>query len=214
MTRQSEHVRVRTNVTDTGSAQAARWRRYFVWRRHALPRVLIAAVLAGAVLGLGRLDLDTVLRVAGVVALLVIALGVAAIGALALVLRRRLAELRHLPDLGRPFVTSHEDGVVTGLLRDAAGNLVLEVASDARQTVVLDESGAPDHVSAAGATVVQLPIPGSSDPEPEALFHLEMLVSQRVPVRLVSEGVIALTGPVLVKWRLEAEDGLVVTGQA
>jgi len=214
MTRQSEHVRVRTNVTDPGPAQAARWRRHFAWRRHALPRVLIAAVLVGAVLGLGRLDLDAVLRVAGVVALLVIALGVAAIGALALVLRRRLAELRHLPDLGRPFVTSHEDGVVTGLLRDAAGNLVLEVASDARQTVVLDESGAPDHVSAAGATVVQLPIPGSSDPEPEALFHLEMLVSQRVPVRLVSEGVIALTGPVLVKWRLEAEDGLVVTGQA
>jgi hypothetical protein len=218
MTRQAEHVRDRTDVTSPRSAAAGWWSRHRSgWKtvaRGVVPRVLIAGVLVAAALGIGQVGLDGVLRVAGAVALLVIAGGAAAVGALALVLRRRLAELRHLPDLGRPFVTNHEDGLVTSVLRDSAGNLVLEVASEARQTIVMDEGGAPDHMSAAGATIVQLPVPGSSNSEPEVLHVLENLVSQRVPVRLISEGVIALTGPVLVKWRLEAEDGVVVTGRA
>lgn len=179
-----------------------------------MPRLAIAVFLAAAAFGIGQIGIDTVLRVAGAVALLVIALAAAAVGGLALMLRRRLAELKHLPDLGRAFVTQHEGGRVTDLLRDALGNVVLEVTSDARQTVVLDENGAPEHVSAGGAGIVRLPIPGSSGADPEVLNRLEALLSRRVPVSLVSEGRVALTGPQLATWRLEAEDGLVVTSRA
>ncbi len=80
--------------------------------------------------------------------------------------------------------------------------------------MVLDESGTPDHLTAGGASVVQLPIPGSAAAGPEVLLPLEALLVGQVPVRLVSKGVVALTGPVLNNWRLEAEDGLVVSGRA
>jgi hypothetical protein len=179
-----------------------------------LPRVLIALLLASAVWGIGEAGLSGVLQVAGAVALLVIALGAAAVGGLALVLRRRLAELKYLPDLGRPYLTDHEDGRVTGLLRDGTGNLVLEVTSGARQTVVLDENGSPEHIEAGGASVVQLPLPGSADAEPEVLRQLEALREDKVPVRLVSRGVVALAGPVQTTWRLEAASGLVVTSRS
>jgi hypothetical protein len=187
------------------------------WRRHRRTvgsRLLAGLLLGAAMVGIAQIGMATVLQVAGAIALLIVAAGAAAVGALALVLRRRLAELKHLPDLGRPFVTNHEGGLVTGLLRDGGGNVVLEVTSDARQTIVLDEDGAPDHMSAGGSAVLQLPIPGSSAAEPEVMHRLESLFTHKVPVRLISEGVVALSGPVLSKWRLEAEDGLVVTSRA
>jgi hypothetical protein len=174
---------------------------------------LAVVVLAAAVVGIGSIGLDTAVQVAGAVALLLIAFGAAAVGGLALVLRRRLAELRHLPDLGRSYVTNHEDGRVTAISRDGAGNVVLEVSSQARQTIVMDDDGAPEHMDAGGAAIVQLPIPGSAGAEPEVVERLEALFTSKVPVRLVSEGMVALTGPVLKTWRLEAEDGLVVTSR-
>jgi hypothetical protein len=210
MTRQAERILGGITVNSASPATAGWWRRN---RSAVVPRVLIAAALTSAALGVGQIGLSTVLQVAGAVALLVIALGAAAVGALALMLRRRLAELRHLPDLGRPYVTNHEDGMVTALSRDGVGNVVLEVTSEARQTIVLDENGSPEHMTAGGTTVLQLPIPGSSDAGPEVVQRLEALFSQQVPVRLESRGVVALTGPVLSTWRLEAEDGLVVTSR-
>lgn len=207
MTRQAERFLHGTGPT---MVKASRWRRH---RRVVGSRILIAAILVAAVAGTAQIGLDTVLRVAGAVALLVIAVAAAAVGSLALVVRRRLAELKHLPDLGRPFVTNHEDGLVTGLLRDGGGNVVLEVTSEARQTIVMDENGAPEHMSSGGTAVVQLPIPGSAGVEPDVLQRLELLFTKKVPVRLVSEGVVALSGPVPNKWRLEAEDGLVVTSR-
>lgn len=210
MTRQAERVLDGTTVITASPAKTAWWSRN---RSAVVPRVLIAAALTAAALGIGQFDISTVLQVAGAIALLIIALGTAAVGALALMLRRRLAELRHLPDLGRPYVTNHEDGMVTALSRDDAGNVVLEVTSEARQTIVLDENGSPEHMTAGGTTVLQLPIPGTSDAGPEVVQRLEALFSQKVPVRLESRGVVALTGPVLNTWRLEAEDGLVVTSR-
>jgi hypothetical protein len=185
-----------------------------MYRKMVLPRLLIAAIMVAGVLAVGRIGLDTVLQVAGAVALLIIATAAAALGALALTLRRRLAELQHLPDLGRPYVTNHENGTVTALSRDDLGNVVLEVTSEARQTIVLDENGAPEHMTAGGMTVVQLPIPGSAEAGPEVVHRLESLFTDKVPVRLESRGVVALTGPVLNTWRLEAEDGLVVTSRS
>jgi len=211
MTRQAERVLDGTAVTSPTSAKAGWWRRN---RRAVAPRIGIAAIIAGAAFGIGQIGIDTVLRVAGAIALLIIALGAAAVGALALMLRRRLAELRHLPDLGRAYVTNHEDGLVTGMLRDGAGNVVLEVTSEAQQTIMMDENGAPEHMTAGGATIVQLPIPGTADAGPEVLHRLEDLFTQKVPVRLESRGMVGLTGPMLNTWRLEAEDGLVVTSRA
>jgi hypothetical protein len=211
MRRQAERVLDGTAVTSPTSAKAGWWRRN---RGAVAPRIGIAAIIAGAAFGIGQVGIDTVLRVAGAVALLIIALGAAAVGALALMLRRRLAELRHLPDLGRAYVTNHEDGLVTGMLRDGAGNVVLEVTSEAQQTIMMDENGAPDHMTAGGAAIVQLPIPGSADAEPEVLHRLEDLFTQKVPVRLESRGMVGLTGPMLNAWRLEAEDGLVVSSRA
>jgi hypothetical protein len=211
MTRQAERALRGTAVRNSRPAKPGWFRRN---RRAVLSRVVVAALLAGAALGIGQIGLGTVLNVAGAVALLIIAVAAAAVGALALMLRRRLAELKHLPDLGRRYVTDHEEGRVTNVFTDGAGNLVLEVSTEARQTVVMDENGAPDHVSSDGAAIVQLPIPGSAGVEPEILHRLEALHTDNVPVRLSSEGLVALTGPVLITWRLEAEDGLVVTSRA
>jgi hypothetical protein len=210
MTRPAERVLNKAAANGPTTAKAGRWRRL---RRVLGLQLLIAALFAAVVAGIVQIGFDTLIQLAGAVALLVIAAGAAAVGALALVLRRRLAELKHLPDLGRPFVTNHEAGLVTGLVRDVGGNVVLEVTSEARQTIVMDEDGAPEHISAGGSGVVQLPIPGSSVAEPEVLHRLEALLTQKVPVRLVSEGVVALSGPVLRKWRLEAKDGLVLTNR-
>jgi hypothetical protein len=211
MTRQAERALDGTAVTSSNPAKVGRWSR----RRSALlPRMALAALLIAVAFGIGQIGIDTVLQVAGAVALLIIAVGAAAVGSLALMLRRRLAELRHLPDLGRPYVTNHEGGRVTNLLRDRSGNVVLEVASDARQTIVMDENGAPEHMTAGGAAIVQLPIPGSAAAEPEVLSRLQSLCAEQVPVRLISEGLVSLTGPVLSTWRLETEDGLVVTSRA
>jgi hypothetical protein len=211
MTRQAERVRQGIDIRRSSPTKQGWWTRL---RRAVVPSVLFGGALAGAAFGVSQIGLDTALRIAGAVALLVIALGVAAVGALAMMLRRRLAELRHLPDLGRPYVTNHEGGLVTALSRDSAGNVVLEVTSKERQTIVLDDNGAPEHMTADGATIVQLPVPGSSDAAPEVLDRLEVLFTQNVPVRLESRGVVALTGPVLNSWRLEAADGLVVTSRA
>ncbi len=177
--------------------------------------VAAAGVMVGAVVLLGvQYGVGTLLAAAGFAALILLALGVAALGSLALVVRRRLKQLTHLPDLGRPYVTHHEDGIVTGLLHDAAGNLVLEVAAGARQTVVMDEQGAPDHVTSAGATTSRWRLPGSAGAGAEDLGRFEALRREHVPVRLVSEGVVALTGPMMTSWRLEADNGLVVQSQA
>src|SRR5689334_3143573 len=211
MTRQAERAPDQARATRSAMPQAGWWRRH---RRAVGARLLAGVLLGAAMVAIAQIGMATVLQVAGAIALLIVAAGAAAVGALAMVLRRRLAELKHLPDLGRGFVTNHEGGLVTGLLRDGGGNVVLEVTSDARQTIVLDEDGAPDHMSAGGSAVLQLPIPGSSAAEPEVLHRLESLFTHQVPVRLVSEGVVALSGPVLSKWRLEAEDGLVVTSRA
>jgi hypothetical protein len=211
MTRQAERALDGTAVTSSNPAKVGRWSR----RRSALlPRMALAALLIAAAFGIGQIGINTVLQVAGAVALLIIAVGAAAVGSLALMLRRRLAELKHLPDLGRPYVTNHEGGRVTNLLRDRSGNVVLEVASDARQTIVMDENGAPEHMTAGGAAIVKLPIPGSAAAEPEVLSRLQSLCTEQVPVRVVSEGLVALAGPVLSTWRLETEDGLVVTSRA
>lgn len=210
MRRPADRFRNGTSVTGPSAAKRGWWSR----RRAVVPPILITAILAAAVLAIDQAGLDNVLRVAEAIALFVIALGAVAVGSLALMVRRRLAELRHLPDLGRPFVTNHEDGLVTGFLRDDNGNVVLEVTSEAQQTIVLDDSGAPDHMSAGGTAILKLPIPGSVAVAPDILHRLEALCTQKVPVRLVSEGVVALSGPVPSKWRLEAEDGLIVSSRA
>src|SRR4051794_1048904 len=115
MTRQAERVRDRVSAKGPTMAKTGWGRRY---RRVVLPRLLVGVLVVAAALGIAQAGLDTVLQVAGILALLVIAAGAAAVGSLAFVLRRRLAELKHLPDLGCAFVTNHEDGLVTALLRD------------------------------------------------------------------------------------------------
>ncbi len=95
MRRQAERVLEGATVSSNQAPARSSW-----WKRNRaalLPRVLIGAGLVAAALGIGQIGLDTVLQVAGAVALLVIALGAVAVGALAMTLRRRLAELKHLP---------------------------------------------------------------------------------------------------------------------
>lgn len=198
---------VRTDTSPT--APPVRW-----WTRHkqtVVPVVVGTALLTAPLLGAAQVGVDALLRLAGLSALVLVGLGSAALGALALVVRRRLQELRHLPDLGRPFVTTHEDGRLVALGRTPSGDVVLEVTSGSRQTVVLDEQGAPDHVSAGGPTTSSWPVTGSAAADAEQLLPLDALLHEQVPVRVVSEGVVTLTGPATTAWRLEAANGLVVT---
>jgi len=185
------------------------------------PRRTAAVLAAGACVALcaagalaARDTGDALLRLVEVLALLLAACAATAVAALALVLRRRLLELRHLPDLGRPYVVHHEDALVTGLLRDGHGDVVLEVVSGGHQTVVLDEDGIPDRVASGGASSTRWRLPGSAHADVEDLLRLDALLTEQVPVRLVCEGVVALTGPELRAWRLEAANGVVVGARA
>lgn len=211
MPRQEEQVDRSPSTAGTPAATGG-------WRDHGRMAVLLGGLVvlpvAAVTFGILQFGLDTVLRLAGVLALLLIAGGAVAVGSLAVVLNRRLRELRHLPDLGRTYVTNHEDGLVTGLLRDGSGYVVLQVTSAARQTIVLDEDGAPDHVTSGGAAISQWRIPESLDTEPEVLQRIEALFVDKVPVRLVSEGIVALSGPAVSGWRLEADNGLILTSRA
>ncbi|TIC81902.1 hypothetical protein [Nocardioides sp. GY 10127] len=182
------------------------------------PSPVLPVLAAMAVLGVGAasvvvLGVGGSLVVAAFLALLAVAALAAAGTALALVLARRLGEMRHLPDLGRKFVTSHEHGRVTDISAERGG-LTLHVASDEVQTMVLDEQGAPDHVSGGGAATSAWRIPAESRLTPEQRRVVQQLVADKVPVRVVSSGVVSLTGPVATGWRLEAGNGLVLSGHA
>lgn len=186
------------------------------WIRHkdvVVPVALGTSLLLAALLGAGQLGVDAVLRLAGLSALVLMGLGAAAVGALALVLRRRLKEIRHLPDLGRRFVTTHEDARLVALRRSSIGDVLLDISSGSRQTVVLDEDGSPDHVSASGPTTSSWAVAGSAAAQSDQLGPLNVLVTDQVPVRVVSEGVVTLAGPLTTSWRLEADNGLMLTSR-
>ncbi|MCW2848656.1 MAG: hypothetical protein JWR90_2630 [Marmoricola sp.] len=180
----------------------------------AVPRLVLAALLASPVLAVvlcvAVLGLGTTLQVAGVLALLVIAFGAAALGTLALVLRRRLAELKHLPDLGQGFVTHHQPAVVTSVGRADSGDVMIEISSTSQETMLLDETGAPDQVRQQDGGRSAWRIMGSAGMVPDDLERLRSLQQDQVPVRVVSRGMVALTGPVATSWRLQADNGVVV----
>lgn len=205
-----------------GARPAGRWsrlprrRRSGWWGRHrdiVVPVAVGSGLLLSVLLGAGQLGVDALLRLAGLSALVLVGIGAAAVAALALVLRRRLAELRHLPDLGRAFVTTHEEGRLVSVRRGPTGDVVLEVSSGSRQTVVLDDDGAPDHVSAGGATTSFWVVSGSADADADRVLPLSELIRDGVPVRVVSEGVVTLTGPLTTAWRLEAANGLLLASR-
>lgn len=183
-------------------------------RLPTVPRLLLVSLLASPVLAVvlcvAVLGLSTTLQVAGVLALLVIALGAASLGALALVLRRRLGELKHLPDLGQGFVTHHQPAVVTSVGRGDSGDVMIEIASTSQETMLLDETGAPDQVRQQDGGRSAWRIKGSAGMGPDDLARLHGLHLDQVPVRVVSKGVVALTGPVATSWRLQADNGVVV----
>ncbi|MEI5671891.1 MULTISPECIES: hypothetical protein [unclassified Nocardioides] len=175
-----------------------------------VPVLTLVGVLAAGVLTVGLLGVDTSLRVAGAAVLLAVALAAAGVAAASLVLRRRLGELRHLPDLGRHFVTRHEGARVTGISHDEGG-VTLLVASEEVQTMVLDESGTPDHVSGGGPGTSRWRIPGTARLSDAQAGSVEALLTEATPVRVVSSGVVGLAGPVATGWRLEARNGLVLS---
>ncbi|MCL8024186.1 hypothetical protein [Nocardioides bruguierae] len=179
----------------------------------ALPVAVALLVLSTGLAATVLLGIGNALVVAAFLALLAVAALAAAGTALALVLRRRLAEMRHLPDLGRHFVTSHEHGRVTDISSEGGG-MTLHVAADEVQTMVMDEQGAPDHVSGGGAGTSAWRIPAQAHLSPEQRRVVQQLVADRVPVRVVSSGVVGLGGPVAQGWRLEAGNGLVLSGHA
>ncbi|MFT4082712.1 MAG: hypothetical protein QM638_09010 [Nocardioides sp.] len=179
------------------------------WRTRLVGLGVGLAVIAAGVVPVLLLGIDGAARLAGVLALLAVAAAAASLTAAGLVLRHRLGELRHLPDLGRRYVTRHEGGRVTGISRDEQG-LVIHLLADDVQTMVLDEDGAPDHVVDGHAGVSQWRIPAAAL-GPERTHALESLLADGTPVRAVASGVIGLAGPMTMSWRLEAGNGLVVS---
>lgn len=156
---------------------------------------------------------QTLVNLAALAALLAVVVAAAGATALALVLRRRLRELRHLPDLGRHFVTRHEQARVTGISHEGGG-LTLHLASAEVETMVLDESGTPDHVTGGGAGTSRWRIPASAGLSAQQAGSVEALLTDATPVRVVSSGVVGLAGPVATGWRLEAGNGLVLSSGA
>lgn len=154
--------------------------------------------------------MTTAILVLTLIVLLAVVLAVGAVAALALLLRRRLREMRHLPDLGRRFVTRHEEARVTGISHEGGG-VTLHVASGDVQTMVLDEGGAPDHVTAGAARTSSWRIPATARLSEQQAGSVQALLAEATPVRIVSSGVVGLAGPVATGWRLEASNGLVLS---
>lgn len=170
--------------------------------------LLFAAALAAAQVSLHGLVLAAVLAAA-----LLVGLAALSLLMLALVARRRLRELRHLPDLGRRFVTHHDHVQVRGVVRDPSGDLVLEVSSLASHTVLLDDEGMPDRISAGGPTITRWRVHGSAQLDESVVLALGQLQDQDELPELVSHGVVTLLGPVPLSWCLQA-GGLVVQSGA
>jgi hypothetical protein len=156
--------------------------------------------------------MTTAILVLTLLVLLAVGLALTAVAALALMARRRLRELRHLPDLGRHYVTRHEQARVTGISREGGG-LTLHLASAEVQTMVLDESGTPDHVTDGVPGTSQWRIPAAARLSAQQAGSVEALVTDATPGRVVSSGVVGLAGPVATSWRLEAGNGLVLSGR-
>ncbi len=181
-------------------------------RRRLLGLAPLAAALAVLVAGgVGVLlaGPEHMAEVAGVVALLTLAGAAAAVTSLSLMARRRLSELQHLPDLGRRFVTHHEHGRVVRVT-EGQGHLVVHLASEQVQTIVMDEAGAPDHMTAGAAETSSWRMSTARLTPPQVAALKEKLTTDD-EVTVVSSGVVALTGPVERSWRLTSSNGLVVS---
>ncbi|MDT9592347.1 hypothetical protein RDV89_04675 [Nocardioides zeae] len=166
------------------------------------------AVLLAAALAVGVLGPDRAVQAAAFLALLGLACAAAAAAAALTVLRRRLGELRHLPDLGRRFVTHHDRAHVTAV-REEGDHLVVDVASEQVQTVVLDEAGAPDHVGEEHVATSQWRMPTGRLSQDER-GRVRRLLAADPEVNVVAEGVVGLAGPVEQSWQLRTANGLVL----
>lgn len=172
-----------------------------------VPALLFLGVLAaGAAVPL-LIGVSGTLQLIGVVALLALAFAAASVAAAALVVRRRLGELQHLPDLGRRFVTRYEQARIVGLTRDGRGVSIV-VDSDQVSTVVLDEQGTPDHIAPSVAGTSRWHVDGL---DVEHLARLQGTAAEHGQVTVMATGMVGLTGPVPVEWRLETADGMVLT---
>lgn len=140
--------------------------------------------------------------VAALTALLVTGLGVAATAAPGVdaLLRRRRGQLRHLPDLGNRFVTSHDHARITGVAATPDG-LVATVTSDASHTVVLNHDGTPEHASTGRTRTFDCAVSA------QHLDELQPLIAAGTPLRITTTGLVALTGQVPTSWRIEPVDG-------
>lgn len=168
--------------------------------------VLIAGGAAVALLGEAR-----AVALAAVLALLAVAVAGAAATALALVVRRRLGELRHLPDLGRRYVTHLDHGTVTQL-SEGPGELTVHLSCTSGQTIVLDESGAPDHVTSGAPDLTRWRL-STARLRPEQLARLRAMLAPGTDASVVASGVVQLAGPVQREWRLTTPDGLSVSAR-
>ncbi|HEY1133232.1 MAG TPA: hypothetical protein VGE77_01525 [Nocardioides sp.] len=173
------------------------------------PAAAAVAVLVAGGVGVLLAGPEHMAEVAGVVALLTLAGAAAAVTSLALMARRRLGELQHLPDLGRKFVTHHEHGRVMRVV-EGEGHLEVHLASEQVQTVALDEAGAPDHMTAGAAETSRWRMSTSRLTPPQVAALKERLTAES-EITVVSSGVVALTGPVEKAWRLTSSDGLVIS---
>lgn len=170
-----------------------------------IPALAGAALVSAAGVGVVTVGLaSTVTLAAGLALVMVAALAAAATG-VALVLRRRLREMRYLPDLGRRVVTHHERARVTAVTADG-GAVVLHVAADDIQRIVLDEFGAPDQIDTGRMGVSTWRIPRAAL-RPEQVQQLERLSTDGGPIHVVSDAVVGLAGPVETGWRLNADNG-------
>lgn len=163
----------------------------------ALCLVVAVGLIVAVVVTLG---VDGALRLAGALALMACASVAASVAALSMVLRRRLGELRHLPDLGRRFETHHDGVHLTDITTTADGTVAL-LATDSARTVVLDESGTPDQVRCEGPGDLKCAV---SNTDARRLQHA---AEAGAVVTLTTTGVIGLTGPVCTGWRIQTAPG-------
>ncbi|MBZ5737998.1 hypothetical protein [Nocardioides mangrovi] len=153
--------------------------------------------------------MTTVFAVIGALALLVLTAAAVCVAAAAVVARRRLRELRHLPDLGRRFETRHEAGHITEITKQGDRISILVDSADV-STTVLDEQGTPDHVGPSHPERSRWQVSGLSV---DHLARLAGTAEAHGDVRVVSTGVVGIAGPVTAEWRLETADGMVLTAR-
>lgn len=175
----------------------------------AAPVLAACAVLATAAGAVALLGSGRAVDAAAVVALLAVAAAAAATTATALVVRRRLGELRHLPDLGRRFVTNHDHGTVTGLSEEP-GTLTVHLACEQVQTVVMDESGAPDHLEPASTEPTRWQL-STARLAPEQVRRLKRMLQPGTDASVTVMGTVGIAGPVGRRWRLTTPDGLTIS---